>query len=403
MITLNQNRDILLKVGNPCPDTRQRGGSRMTDPRISNLARILVNYSTKVQPDQQVAIISQPIAEPLIREVYREVIRVGGYPYVLPNTTPTFVPGTPGVAEILFTEGNENQLKHIDPFIKMVNEEFDVRIIILSRINTKGWSQIDPQNLGIRSKAHTPVIDIYRKRSAAGEMDWVVVLFPTHAYAQDAEMSLQEFEDYVFSTTYADTEDPVAEWQQFHDFQQGLIERLSGSKELQVKGPNIDLTLSIEGRPFINADGTKNMPSGEIYTSPVEDSANGWVRFTYPAVYRGREVSGVELRFEGGRAVKATAEKNEDFLLGMLDMDEGSRYVGEFAIGTNKKINRFIKNILFDEKIGGTIHMAMGFGFLEAGSKNKSALHWDMICDMRDGGQIFVDGDLFYESGEFKT
>jgi aminopeptidase len=184
--------------------------------------------------------------------------------------------------------------------------------------------------------------------------------------------------------------------------QQKLVDWLAGKKQIVVKGPNIDLSLSIEGRRFLNSDGRKNMPSGEVYTSPVEDSANGWARFTYPAVTRGREVDGIELHFEKGKIVKASATKNQDFLLSMLDTDAGSRFLGEFAIGTNKKINRFIKNILFDEKIGGTIHMAVGYGFPEAGSKNESSIHWDMICDMRDGGQIFVDGDLFYESGEFK-
>jgi aminopeptidase len=177
---------------------------------------------------------------------------------------------------------------------------------------------------------------------------------------------------------------------------------LADKKLVEIKGPNIDLTLSVEGRTFINADGTHNMPSGEIFTGPVEDSANGWVRFTYPAVLSGREVDGIELHFKKGKVVKASAKKNEDFLIAMLDTDEGSRYLGEFAIGTNQRINRFIKNILFDEKIGGTIHMAVGSGYPETGSKNQSAIHWDMICDMREGGQITVDGELFYQSGEIK-
>lgn len=215
-------------------------------------------------------------------------------------------------------------------------------------------------------------------------------------------MSLEEFEAYVFSTTYADTDDPIGAWLRIHDEQQKLVDWFSGKKELQVKGPNVDLMLSIDGRNFINSDGEHNMPSGEIYTSPIEDAAEGWVRFSYPAVRQSREVEGVELTFEKGRVVKATAEKNEGFLISMLDTDEGARYLGEFAIGTNKRIDRFIKNMLFDEKIGGTIHMAIGYGFPEIGGKNESAIHWDMICDMREGGQIFADGELIYESGEFK-
>jgi aminopeptidase len=215
-------------------------------------------------------------------------------------------------------------------------------------------------------------------------------------------MSLEEFEDYVYSTTYADSEDAIAAWLKVHDEQQRLVDWLAGKKHVEVRGPEVELTLSIEGRTFVNSDGKRNMPSGEIFTSPVEESVNGWVRYTYPAVLRGREVEGIELHFEDGKVVKASAKKNEGYLLKMLDTDPGARYLGEFAVGTNKKINRFIKNILFDEKIGGTIHTAVGYGFPEAGTKNKSAIHWDMICDMRDGGQIFVDGELFYESGEFK-
>ena len=177
---------------------------------------------------------------------------------------------------------------------------------------------------------------------------------------------------------------------------------MDGKSTLKVKGPDVDLSLSIAGRIFINGDGKVNMPCGEIFTSPVEDSVSGWIRFTYPAVWKGREVEGVELHFEKGKVVKATAEKNEDFLLEMLNTDKGASYLGEFAFGTNKEIQRFTKNMAFDEKLGGTIHMALGNGFPEAGCKNESAIHWDMICDMRDGGQVFVDDELLYESGEFK-
>jgi aminopeptidase len=254
----------------------------------------------------------------------------------------------------------------------------------------------------MRALAYKDVVRAYQERSATRDLRWVLSMYPTAAYAQDAEMSLEEFADYVFSTTYADSKDPIGAWQRIHDEQQKLVDWLKGKKKLEVKGPNVDLELSIDGRDFINSDGERNMPSGEIYTSPIEDSTEGWVRFSYPAIRQAREVDGIELTFEKGRVVKASATKNEDFLRNMLDTDEGARYLGEFAIGTNKRIDRFIKSILFDEKIGGTIHMAVGFGFPEIGGKNVSAIHWDMICDMRDGGQILADGDLIYESGEFK-
>jgi aminopeptidase len=195
----------------------------------------------------------------------------------------------------------------------------------------------------------------------------------------------------------------VAHWQKVRAEQQRLVEWLKPRDKAVVRGPNVDLTLSIKGRTFINADGTHNMPDGEIYTGPVEDSVNGWVRFTYPAVAFGREVDGVEIKFEDGRVAKASARKGEEFLLNTLDTDAGARYLGEFAVGTNFGIARFTKSILFDEKIGGTIHMAFGAGYPETGSKNVSSLHWDMICDMRDGSEIVVDGELFYRNGEFKV
>jgi len=214
-------------------------------------------------------------------------------------------------------------------------------------------------------------------------------------------MSLNAYTDFVYQATFADQPDPVARWQEVHQTQQRLVDWLSGKQQVTVKGPHVDLSLSIAGRTFINSDGKKNMPSGEIFTGPVEDSANGWVHFTYPAIRGGREVEGVRLEFTDGKVVGATAEKNEDYLISQLDIDEGARYLGEFAIGTNYGIDRFTKSILFDEKIGGTFHIAVGAGYPETGSLNKSSLHWDFICDMRTESEIRVDGELFYQNGRF--
>lgn len=374
----------------------------MPDRRLVNLAEILISYSTRVKPGDHAAILTQPAAMPLAEQVYRKVLAAGGHPYVLLGGLRSRVE-TESLEYLLYTEGNEAQIQHVNRFEKMVREEFDVMVTIYGQTNTRGLSAVDPIKQRMRAQAYTDVTRAYQQRSASGDLRWVLTLFPTAAYAQDAEMSLKEFEEYVYATTFADTEDPVAAWQAVHDEQQGLVDWLQGKKRIQVKGPNVDLELSVDGRAFLNSDGTRNMPSGEVFTSPVEDSVDGWVRFSYPAIRNAREVEGVELFFEQGRVAKATARKNEAFLQSMLDTDPGSRYLGEFAIGTNRRINRFIKNILFDEKIGGTIHMALGFGFPEAGGKNESAIHWDMICDMRDGGQITVDGELFYEAGDFKV
>ncbi|MCJ7716261.1 MAG: aminopeptidase [Anaerolineales bacterium] len=374
----------------------------MADSRVVKLAQTLVNYSVDVQEKDLVGIIAQPLATPLVQEVVREVLRRGGYPYLLPYCLPLPTLGYEGLDQIFFEEANDDQLQHQDRYWKTLNEDFDVRIFIQSQYNTRSIGNIDPQRIKIRRQAYKDIFDTYFERMASGSLRRVSTLFPTQAYADDAGMSLEEFEAYVYRATFSDSEDPEREWKRIQSEQQYLVEWLNGKKEIQVKGPNAELTLSIEGRVFINSDGKQNMPSGEIFTGPVEDSATGWIRFTHPAILSGREVTGVELQFENGRVIKASAAQNEDFLITRLDIDKGARYLGEFAIGTNKMINRFIKKILFDEKIGGTIHLALGQGYPITGSVNNSAIHWDMICDMRDGGQIFADNELFYESGEFK-
>jgi aminopeptidase len=373
----------------------------MPDIRHTRLADVLINYSINVKPGDRVGILTQPIAMPLVEEIYRKVLQAGGFPYVQLGGLRSKVE-TENLSYYLLTEGSQEQIEHVNQFEKIIREEFECLLVIGSATNTRALSNVDPGRISRRLKAYREVTKVYQQRSASKDLRWVITLFPTEAYAQDAEMSLDEFEDYVYGTTFTDQEDPIREWNKVHDEQQQLVDWLVGKKHVEVKGPNVDLQLSIEGRGFVNSDGEHNMPSGEIYTSPVEDSVEGWVRFSYPAIYSAREVEGVELTFEKGKVVKATAEKNEAFLKKMIATDEGASYLGEFAIGTNKRINRFIKSILFDEKIGGTIHMALGFGFPQIGGKNESAIHWDMICDMREGGLIHVDGDLFYDSGEFK-
>lgn len=366
----------------------------MVDPRLTSLSKILVEYSTEVRPKDRVAIVVQPDGIPLALEVYRQVLKAGGFPYYrIKLDEQDFV---------FFSQANDDQLAHIDRFEEKIRLEFEVIIALFSTGNTKELTNVDPEKQKKWVQARRPMIEKYVERTATKELRWVIAQFPTAAYAQEADMSVKELAEYIFQTTYADLEDPVAKWNEIHDQQQRWVDWMTGKDKVVVKGPDADFTLSIKDRIFLNADGKNNMPSGEIFTSPVEASVEGWVRFTYPAIYFGREVEGIELTFEKGKVVEASAEKNEEFLQQMLDSDEGARYLGEFAIGTNKRIDRFIGSILFDEKIGSTIHMAVGYGFPEAGSKNKSAIHWDMICDMRDGGQIFVDDELIYDSGDFK-
>jgi aminopeptidase len=373
----------------------------MVDERVIKFAHTLVNYCVEVREDDLVGIVAQPPATPLIQEVLREVLRQGGHPYLMPLGLPLPVMGYQDLDRIFFEEASQKQLQHQDRFYKDLCENFDVRIVIQSAYSTKNLNDIDPEKISERRRAYRDIMDTYFRRMQTKELRRVGTLFPTEAYAADAGMTLADFEDYVYSTTYSDSPDPIGEWIKIRDQQQKLVDWLDGKKQVQVSGPHIDLSLSIEGRKFINSDGKQNMPSGEIYTGPVEDSVEGWVHFTHPAILSGREVHGIKLEFEGGRVSKATADIGQDFLESMLEVDQGARYLGEFAIGTNHKINRFIKSILFDEKIGGTIHMALGKGYPSTGSQNNSAIHWDMICDMREGGQIKVDGELFYDSGKF--
>jgi aminopeptidase len=301
----------------------------------------------------------------------------------------------------MLKNGSDEQLQHIPQPMKMIMEEYDCLISLGGAENTRTLSGIDPARQQLARSAGRELTKVFMERSAAGSLRWVTTMYPTNAQAQEADMSLSDFEDFVYGSCFADQDDPVAEWQKISAMQQKLVDWLVGKKDVKVQGPNVDLTLSIDGRTFINSDGQKNMPSGEIFTGPIEDSVNGWVRFTYPAIYSGREVEGIELRFEDGKVVDATAKKNEAFMISVLDTDPGARYLGEWAVGTNNGIQRFTKSILYDEKIGGTIHMAVGAGYPETGSKNQSAVHWDMICDMRDGGKIWVDDELFYDSGQF--
>jgi len=364
----------------------------LSDFRIEKFARILVDYSARIKPGDRVLIEATTAAEPLERALYNRVMEVGGHHNPLLEL--------PDQDEIFFANANETQLDFPPVFRKLAYEQFESRIRIASLLNTRALTSIDPKNLGRRQKAVSPVIESQMRRGATGEFKWVTTLFPTSGYAMEAEMSFKAYEDFVYRACHADETDPVAYWKSVEAEQAKMIARLEGKNIVSLHGPNVDLSLSIKGRKFINSCGTHNMPDGEIYTGPVEESVNGWVKFTYPAIYNGVAVEGIELNFSNGKVTTAKADKNEAYLFEMLNSDAGSRYLGEFAIGTNFEIDKFTRNILFDEKIGGTFHMALGAGYPETGSKNKSVIHWDMICDLRKDSEIEVDGELIYKNGQ---
>lgn len=362
----------------------------MADPRVTKLAQVLIHYSLNIQPGEQLLISSSPLAEALTRAAFKEAVIAGAHVSVLNSV--------PGLQEILFKYASEAQLTHVSPVQKLIFETFDASLQIGADHNTRSLSGIDPGKQQIARKATVEIMRTAMERSARGELKWCYTVFPTNAAAQEADMSLSDYEDFVYGAGLLHLEDPVAAWKEEAKRQQRLIDWLAGKNQIVLKGKNIDLEMSVDGRSFIQAAGRENFPDGEIYTSPVEDSINGWVRYGYPAIYGGREVVDIELWFENGRVVKETARKGEDLLTSLLNTDDGARVLGELGIGTNYGIQKFTKNMLFDEKIGGTVHLAVGSGFPECGSQNVSGLHWDMLCDMAES-EIVVDGELFYKDG----
>ncbi|XUW99999.1 MAG: aminopeptidase [Dehalogenimonas sp.] len=364
----------------------------MHDPRIDKLAKLLVNYSVEVKPGDRVAIMAPEIAKSLSDSIFLEVLKAGGHPLVLvPSQT----------SELLFKHGSKEQIEYIHQPLAHIIEQYEVRISVLAEENTRTLSRVDPQKAAWQSAARTNLMKTMMQRSASGSLRWTIAPYPTNAMAQDADMSLADYTDFIFDACLPDLNDPVGYWQALSDKQAYVINWLTGKNTVRIKAPETDIHFNIKGRTWENCDGRKNMPDGEVFTGPIEDSAEGHVYFSYPAINEGREVTGVRLWFEKGKCVKATAEKNEEYLNKILDTDPGARYLGELAIGTNEGIKNFTREILFDEKIGGSFHMALGAGIPETGAKNESAIHWDMVCDLRNGGEIIVDGELLYKNGEF--
>jgi len=365
----------------------------VNDPRIEKIADVLVNYSMNLQPGERLLIQGSTAAEPLIKAIYRHALRAGAYP--------TSIVTLPGIQKIFFDEANEDQLTYVPDLVKVVYEEFEAILTIWSDTNTKEGTNIDPEKRMIQARAMQPLQQTFRDRMASGDVKWCGTLYPTAAHAQDADMATEEFEDFVFNACLPDPDDPVTYWRGVEAQQDQLIEKLSQYDTIRVVAPDTDLTVKVGGRKWINASGHVNFPDGEVFTSPHKEATSGHVHFNFPTIYRGVELEDVQLWFEAGKVVKATAAKGEEFLLSQLDTDEGARFLGEFAIGTNPMIQQIMKNTLFDEKIKGSIHMALGMAFPEAGGDNMSSVHWDMVLDMRDGGQLYGDGELIYENGEF--
>jgi aminopeptidase len=365
----------------------------MRDPRVDNLAKILVNYSVRVAEGESCIIESSTAGEPLVAAVYEEVLKAGGNPIVSL--------GFPGQQASYFEHATDAQLEWISPLARWASDQAETRIAIIADTNTRELSGVAPERQQKRRAATRELLDKSMRRSAEGSYRWVLTLFPTPAYAAEAEMSTRAYEDFYYGACLATDADPLSAWKRASEETHRLADWIQGRSEVRVTAPGTDITLGIEGRTFVPSKGSHNMPDGEFFSGPVEDSVEGEVTFHLPASIAGREVAGVRLRFESGKVIDASAERGESYLISLLDTDDGARRLGELGIGTNYGITRGTREILLDEKIGGTVHMAVGASYPETGGRNQSAVHTDLVCDLRQGGRLEVDGELFQENGRF--
>ena len=360
----------------------------MRDERLEKLARVLVDYSVEAREGDQVVVFGEVGAEPLVKALYTRLLQVGAVPVLQLQL--------PGMQELFFEHAREIHYGKIPSIRRFVAEEADAEIGIRAPSNTRALASVDPGKQRALAGLNKPLSEIMLEKNR-----WVLTLFPTAALAQEASMGLAEYEQFAFEAMGLNADDPVHYWQEKSREQERLKERLEAAREVRIVGPETDVTMSVEGRKFVNSAGRRNMPCGEVFTGPVEDSVNGHVYFGVPAAIGGREVAGARLRFEDGKVVESSAEKGEEYLMSLLETDAGARYLGELGIGTNYGIKQASGNVLFDEKLGGTVHLAIGRSYKETGGKNDSSVHTDLVSDLRDGGELYLDGELIQKNGRF--
>ncbi|MEY3051068.1 MAG: hypothetical protein RLY31_853 [Bacteroidota bacterium] len=362
------------------------------DKLLASYANLLVHYCLELQPDERLYVSTTTLAEPLVREVWREALRVGA----IVETDLSFREKN----RIQYQEAGTAHLRHAPLLYRHAMESFDAYLHILAPFNLREDQDADTEKTALRQAALQPYHRLYSERTADRSMKRNLCQFPTAANAQEAGMSLEAYESFVYKACLLHMPDPAAAWRAVRQEQQRIVDYLNTTSHIRYLGKDIDISFSTQGRTWINSDGRTNMPSGEVYTSPVEDSVNGVIHFGYPTIFSGAELEGITLHVENGTITRWDARKGKSTLDRVFDIP-GTRHFGEAAIGTNYNIDRFTKNILFDEKIGGTVHMAVGQSYLQAGGRNQSAVHWDMIADMTDGGMVFADGQKIYENGRF--
>ena len=364
--------------------------------RFEKLAKLVVEYSLNVKKGQRIWIKGPPITKELIQALYVEIIKAGAHPW--------FIVKLEGIHEIFLKHASEEQLLFVDNLEKQIIKEFDGLVSIQAEYNTRNLSSIDPAIIAKYKSApdRFELDKIFDERFANGELKWVAVPFPCNSLAQEANMDLFSYSEFVEKALLLDKDNPVEEWKNIDRKQARIVDYLNKVESIHVIGEDTDLTLSVKDRIWINCSGKENLPDGEIFTGPIEDSVNGHIRFTYPGIYSGQEIENIYLEFKNGEVINATADKGEPLLHELLKID-GAKRMGEFAVGTNYEIKNFTKNMLFDEKMGGTMHCAIGMGFKETGSKNECAVHWDILKDMKlPGSKIFADDKLIYEEGNWK-
>lgn len=357
-------------------------------------AKLLVNYSLDLKEGDRVFIRSTFLAEPLIKELYKEVLKVGAFPH--------FDISWDGKTNDFYQFAQSSQLDYIDVLDAARVNDFEAYLFVRAPYNLASNRMLDQAKVKRRSQALKGLNETYAKRTGTRELRRSLCEYPTQASAQNANMSLAEYRHFVYDACKLFDENPSASWKQLRANQQAVTDMLNASGKIRYVNEGTDIVFSTKGRTWINSDGTTNMPSGEIFTSPVEDSVNGFITFDLPSVHQGHEVKNVRLQVKDGYIEKWDASSGKDYLDQIFKL-EGTRRFGEAAIGTNYSIQRQTKNILFDEKIGGTVHMAIGQSYQQAGGMNKSTIHWDMISSMKNGGQIWVDDVLVYENGHFSN
>jgi len=359
---------------------------------LKKYATLLVDYCLEIKEGDKLYVKSTILAEPLVKEVYRIALSRGAYA----ETEFSFA----GKNKIFFDEANENQLKYLPVLYQNAMENFDAFLSIRAPYNLREEQNVSTESRAIRSQAMTGILNTYFERTASGGLRRSLCQYPTQASAQEAGMSLEEYEYFVFNACHLYNDNPAASWLEIRKNQQQIVDFLNQKDLIQYKCNGTDISFRVKNRTWINSDGQANMPSGEVYTGPIEDTVNGVVHFSFPSIYMGKEVEGITLWVENGKVEKWEAKKGKKLLDQVFAID-GARYFGEVAIGTNYNIQQPTKNILFDEKIGGTIHMAVGQSYKQTGAKNQSPIHWDMITDMTSGGEIYADGEKVYENGHF--